>query len=712
MTIATSARTVGPYTGTGAVSVYPFSFKVFQGSDLLVTSTDTVGVISTLVLSSGYSVTLNADQDVSPGGTVNLTAALPSGYRLNISSAVPATQPVSLTNGGGFFPKVIEGALDRLTILLQQLGVVGVVQALRVPEIGGTPTLPAAAARAGKLLGFDSNGDPAAIASASQDASSLALALLGQTGASQIGFIQSGAGAVATTVQAKLRERVSLVDFGAVLNDSSSAAKIANTAALLAAINAFPEQSTASLDPAYSNAGTIEFAPGTYWFNAKLEIKRNIRLRGLGGYPSGNSFGAVRLVFPDGDHGIIIHSYVTSGTGRGADGTVLEALSVIPASYAGSGSTPAAGSYHGVWVRTRAHLRGVQSSGWPGNGIQVVATAGDGGTLEGNANNWSGDCLVTQQNGMNGLFVSGADVNASYVCGVDSRANRRCGVRDNSFLGVTIDAAHTSSNGSAGLVSYGGKNWYCLSDTLGGATTPGTDATVWGDMGAPGTFTAWSSGGSYFIGLPYYVENPNARTTLDGAYSEGGQGASVIKLPAQVFGGLHAAGNSNGFGFDPTLSTAPFWDTDVAGAVLRFAHLVPSKGLNFAAAKMIRSADADTLDAYTEAITHTPTGTGITTTGTPIYTWQGTRIGNRVDFRITIGVSGGTNAFTANTTYVSLPAALAPSVSGVCVACTNTVDQVGLCMIDSTGRLYLPTWAASNKTVIVSGTYFVSSTAA
>ncbi|HUM36899.1 MAG TPA: hypothetical protein PLQ85_08535, partial [Anaerolineae bacterium] len=89
MTIATSVRTAGPYTGTGAVSVYPFAFKVFQASDLLVNSTNTLGAISTLVLSSDYSVTLNADQDNNPGGTINLTAALASGYVLNITSNVP-----------------------------------------------------------------------------------------------------------------------------------------------------------------------------------------------------------------------------------------------------------------------------------------------------------------------------------------------------------------------------------------------------------------------------------------------------------------------------------------------------------------------------------------------------------------------------------------------------------------------------------------------
>ena len=173
MTIATSVRTAGPYTGTGAVSVYPFAFKVFQASDLLVNSTNTLGAISTLVLSSDYSITLNADQDNNPGGTINLTAALASGYVLNITSNVPATQSASLTNGGGFFPKVIEGALDRLTILLQQTGLVGVVQSLRVPEIGGIPVLPAAAARANRVQAYDSAGNPVPRAATASSALSI-----------------------------------------------------------------------------------------------------------------------------------------------------------------------------------------------------------------------------------------------------------------------------------------------------------------------------------------------------------------------------------------------------------------------------------------------------------------------------------------------------------------------------------------------------------
>ena len=111
MTISSSVRTAGPFIGTGGVAPYPFTFKVFQASDLFITRTTTGGVQSTLVLSVDYTVTLNVDQNASPGGSVALVTPLPTGYTLNITSAVPALQLASLTNSGGFYPSVIENAL-------------------------------------------------------------------------------------------------------------------------------------------------------------------------------------------------------------------------------------------------------------------------------------------------------------------------------------------------------------------------------------------------------------------------------------------------------------------------------------------------------------------------------------------------------------------------------------------------------------------------
>lgn len=123
MTINSTTRKAGPFVGNGTVSAFPFGFKVFQASDLFVVRLNvSPGIEQTLVLNSDYSVTLNPDQNSNPGGVVTLlTGALASGYTLTLTSDVPDTQPTDLTNQGGFYPEVINDALDRATIQIQQL---------------------------------------------------------------------------------------------------------------------------------------------------------------------------------------------------------------------------------------------------------------------------------------------------------------------------------------------------------------------------------------------------------------------------------------------------------------------------------------------------------------------------------------------------------------------------------------------------------------
>ncbi|HHV49074.1 MAG TPA: hypothetical protein GXX56_08975 [Rhodocyclaceae bacterium] len=121
MTISSEVRKSGPYTGNDVTTSFPFSFKVFSADDVVVVLTDPAGIETTLTGSgTDYSVTLNADQDTAPGGTVEKVSALATDYLLTITSSVPNLQPLDLTNQGGFYPKVINAALDRLTILAQQ----------------------------------------------------------------------------------------------------------------------------------------------------------------------------------------------------------------------------------------------------------------------------------------------------------------------------------------------------------------------------------------------------------------------------------------------------------------------------------------------------------------------------------------------------------------------------------------------------------------
>ncbi len=123
MTISSNIRKAGPFVGNGTASTFAFTFKVFQATDLEVVRLNvSTKVETTLVINSNYTVSLNADQNSNPGGSITLTAgALASGFNLVITSDIENLQPTDIVNQGGFYPDVIEDALDRATIQIQQL---------------------------------------------------------------------------------------------------------------------------------------------------------------------------------------------------------------------------------------------------------------------------------------------------------------------------------------------------------------------------------------------------------------------------------------------------------------------------------------------------------------------------------------------------------------------------------------------------------------
>lgn len=120
MTISSEVRKAGPFSGNGSVTSFPFDFKIFAASDLAVYLTDPAGKEVPLN-GSDYTVQMNANQESAPGGTVKKATPLATGHLLTITSKLPYLQPVRLTNQGGFYPDVINTALDRLTIFSQQL---------------------------------------------------------------------------------------------------------------------------------------------------------------------------------------------------------------------------------------------------------------------------------------------------------------------------------------------------------------------------------------------------------------------------------------------------------------------------------------------------------------------------------------------------------------------------------------------------------------
>lgn len=142
MTVPATARRAGPFLGAGSTLVCPFTFKVFSASDVVVTRADSSGTETVLALGTDYTVSLNADQDTSPGGSVTTVAVVPTGSRVVITGGVAASQPTDLPGGGRFPAGAVENALDRNAILVQQV-LEQIARALRLPVTSGAdPQLP------------------------------------------------------------------------------------------------------------------------------------------------------------------------------------------------------------------------------------------------------------------------------------------------------------------------------------------------------------------------------------------------------------------------------------------------------------------------------------------------------------------------------------------------------------------------------------------
>lgn len=121
MTVASTTSKSGPYAGNGVTTVFAVGFTCFAAADLSVVRTDAGGVDTVLTIGTDYTVSLNADQTASPGGTVTAIVAPATGYQLTILRNVALTQGTSLPNQGGWYPKVVENAFDKLTMIVQQL---------------------------------------------------------------------------------------------------------------------------------------------------------------------------------------------------------------------------------------------------------------------------------------------------------------------------------------------------------------------------------------------------------------------------------------------------------------------------------------------------------------------------------------------------------------------------------------------------------------
>lgn len=105
------------YTGNGATTSFPYTFRIMKNSDLVVQVVDLSENITQLLLDTDYSVTGAKGYS---GGSVVLNSPLANGWQISINRSLPVTQETDLRNQGKFFAEVHEDAFDKLTMLIQQ----------------------------------------------------------------------------------------------------------------------------------------------------------------------------------------------------------------------------------------------------------------------------------------------------------------------------------------------------------------------------------------------------------------------------------------------------------------------------------------------------------------------------------------------------------------------------------------------------------------
>ena len=159
MTIS-STTVRNSYSGDGSTTTFSYTFKIFQDSDIQVIIRSSTGTETTKTITTHYTVT---GAGVSAGGTVIFTGGnIPvTGETVILRRNIPQTQAIDYIANDPFPAESHEEGLDRATMAIQQIQeeVTRSIKLSKTNTMTSTEFTVGAAARANKILAFDTNGE-------------------------------------------------------------------------------------------------------------------------------------------------------------------------------------------------------------------------------------------------------------------------------------------------------------------------------------------------------------------------------------------------------------------------------------------------------------------------------------------------------------------------------------------------------------------------
>lgn len=264
--------------GVTAATLFAVPFKFNTKSDLRVTRKSSAGVETDLVLDTDYTV-LGAGSPT--GGTVSYPAHNAADLGLTIRRVVPITQDLILQSQGAYFPETVENNFDKMVMIDQQQQET-LDRAIVVP-VGSsvTTTLPTPVAT--NILGWDAtasfltNYTPATLGIGGVSLADMADTGVGH-GAQMMNYLQTGTGAVARTLDAKVKDlAVSPYEFGGTPGGVADA-----TDALQKALNTLRLVDLGGKKWGYTSLTIPSGSPGFIGHSKQTSVSALVHLPGAG----------------------------------------------------------------------------------------------------------------------------------------------------------------------------------------------------------------------------------------------------------------------------------------------------------------------------------------------------------------------------------------------------------------------------------------------